>query len=74
MSVIIEFLTTFANGIIALIDFVIGMVGDLVYFVKILAESTAALPAFITWLPGGLVAILVLTLTVVVILRVLGRD
>ena len=74
MTVIIEFFSTLGESILALIRFVIDMVGDLIYFVTLLGELIPVMPAFWTWLPGGLAYTLGLCLSIVVVLRILGRS
>lgn len=74
MSAIIDFFATLGDAIIALIEFVVKMVSDLVWFVGFLAEMLPAMPAFFAWLPSGFVAILIAAFSIVIILRVLGRS
>lgn len=74
MNVIIEFFTTLGNAIVGVIEFVINMVRDLVYMVRLFMEMLPAMPAFWTWLPAGLVYLLGLTFSIVVIFRILGRG
>lgn len=74
MSVIIEFFTTLGNSIVAVIEFTVNMFRDLAYLVKLFAELLPAMPAFWTWLPASVTTIIALTVTVYVILRIVGRS
>lgn len=74
MSAIVEFLTGIGDAILAFVTFITDIVADLIWFVELLVELIPAMPAFWTWLPGGLAYILGLCISVVVILRILGRG
>lgn len=74
MKVIFSYFTTLIDSIVALIEFLISLLRDVVYLVGLLAEMLPVSHSFFTWLPAGLTATLGMTLAVVVVLRVLGRD
>lgn len=57
-----------------LIDFIVSMIGDLVYLVGLLGDMLTTLPAFFTWLPAAVGSLLMVTFTVLVVLRILGRS
>lgn len=74
MSAIISFFETLGNAIIAFIDFIIDIFRDLIWLIEMLAELSPAAPSFLTFLPAGFAYLLTLTLSIVVILRILGRS
>ena len=62
------------NVITSLIDFVVGMVEDLVYMVKMLTTFIVKLPQMFSWLPSSVVAIIVTIFGVVVVYKIMGRE
>ena len=74
MQALIDFLKGIASAITGAIDFLFGVIKDLVYIVQLLAEFTLQIPSYLSWLPNGIVAIFVTTFAVVVIYKVLGRE
>lgn len=74
MQVIIDFFKGFADIVSSLVDFVIDMVNDLVYVVKLLTEVLLQLPTFFTWLPTEVWAILAVLFSIVVIYKIIGRE
>lgn len=74
MSAIIDFFSSIANGISAAFDFLIGIIQDLVYIVKLTAKFLVSIPSYFSWLPGEVFSILAVILSVVVIYKILGRE
>ena len=74
MSVIVDFFVGFGEILFAIVNFVVDIVSDLIWFVGFLAELVPAMPIFFSWVPPGLGSMLGLTISVVVILRILGRG
>lgn len=74
LETIKNFFLGMANVITSLIDFVVGFVEDIVYVVKLCASFVAKIPQLFSWLPSGVLAIIVLTFSVVVIYKVMGRE
>lgn len=74
MGAIIDFIKSIGEAIIALVTFVVKMVGDLIYVVGLLAEIIPVLPNFFTWLPAAVGSLLMVVFGVLIILRVLGRS
>ena len=74
MGVIIDFLSGIGQAISAIFQFIVDLVQDLIWFIAFLVELIPAIPALFTWLPAGLVTTLVVGISVVVILRVIGRS
>lgn len=74
LETIKNFFLGLVNVITSLIDFVIGFVEDIVYVVKLCASFVAKIPSLFSWLPSGVLAMIVLTFSVVVIYKVMGRE
>lgn len=74
LETIKNFFLGIANVITSLVDFVVGFVGDIVYIVKLCASFVAKIPSLFSWLPKGVVAMIVLTFSIVVIYKVMGRE
>lgn len=74
MEEIFELLSTLVTTIFNLIDFVLSLLEDLIYIVALLAEFAGKIPYYLSWLPSGVVAIIVAVFAIVVIYKVLGRE
>lgn len=74
MSAVLDFLQGIASGITAALDFLLGLIEDVAYVVKITAEFVTQIPAYISWLPAPVVAIILSIFVVVVIYKILGRE
>lgn len=67
-------LKSLVDGISTVIDFVVDFFADLAYMIKLLGEFMANIPGYFSWLPSGVVAVLVTIFGVVVIYKILGRE
>lgn len=74
MQVIIDFFKGFADLVDSLVDFVIGIVNDLVYVVQLLGQVLVKLPTFFSWLPTEIWATIAIAFSIVVIYKILGRE
>lgn len=74
LETIKNFFLGLSNVITSLIDFVVGFVEDIVYVVKLCASFVAKIPSLFSWLPSGVLAMIVLTFSVVVIYKIMGRE
>lgn len=74
MKAIINLLKGFINGITSVVDFVISMIEDIVYIVKLTGEFVLSIPDYFSWLPGSVLAIIITIFSIVVIYKVLGRE
>lgn len=74
MQAILDFFTGVWNVITSLIDFVIGIVEDLVYVIGLTANFFAQIPTYFSWLPSAYVTLIVTIFGIVVIYKVLGRE
>lgn len=74
MKALIKLVKNLAKAIIGLIDFIIAMIGDLIYLIGLLGDMLSTLPAFFTWLPTAVGSMVMVTFSVLVVLRILGRS
>lgn len=81
MDAIKQFLSGIINGldgivrfINAIYDFIIDIVEDIAYVIKITGQFVVQIPGYLGWLPAGVVYIIVAMFSVVVIYKVLGRE
>ena len=56
------------------IDLVIGLIQDIVYFVQLIIALPGLLGSTLKWLPPATVSIILLCISLFVVLRVIGRD
>lgn len=74
LETIKDFFLNMGNVIMSLVDFVIGIVEDLVYVVTLCTKFVLTIPRFFAWLPSGVVALIVTIFAIVVIYKILGRE
>lgn len=74
MQAILDFFTGIWNVITSLIDFVVGIVEDLVYVVKLTGTFLVQIPNYFGWLPTAYVTLIVTIFGIVVIYKILGRE
>lgn len=74
MDAIISFFSGIADGALALVEFMLSMVEDVLFVVQLTGEFFTKIPSFFDWLPADVVAIIVSLFGVVVIYKILGRE
>lgn len=74
MDAILGFFRGIADVLVGAVDFLIGIIRDLVYLAQITARAVSAIPGFFAWLPPPAVALLLTIFSVVVIYKLLGRE
>lgn len=74
MKAITDFLSGIGNGIMSIVDFVIGFFEDIAYIVKLTGEFVLKIPEYLGFLPPSVLAIVVSIFSIVVIYKVLGRE
>ena len=74
MQALVEFIKGIAEAVTAAIDFLFGIIEDLVYMVKLLGEFILQIPAFLSWLPASIVTIFITIFSIVVIYKIIGRE
>ena len=74
LSTIKDFFLGFADVISSLIDFVISLVEDIVYVVKLCGSFVVKIPDYFSWLPASVLALIITIFSIVVIYKILGRE
>lgn len=74
LSTIKDFFLGLADVISSLIDFVISLVEDIVYVVKLCGSFVVKIPDYFTWLPASVLALIITIFSIVVIYKILGRE
>lgn len=74
MQALIDFFSGIGEMISGAIDFVIGFFSDIVYMIQLTGKFLLQIPSYFSWLPAEVLAVIILTFTIVVIYKVLGRE
>lgn len=74
MQAIINFFSGIVDAVSAALDFLIGIVKDLVYVIQLTGKFLLQLPSYFSFLPSQLVSMVLLIFSIVVIYKILGRE
>lgn len=74
LNTIKDFFLGFAEIISSLVDFVINLIQDIVYVVKLCGSFVAKIPAYFSWLPASVLTLIITIFSIVVIYKILGRE
>lgn len=74
MSAIMNFLSSFADVIFSAVEFLIGIVKDLLYIVGLLGTLIVKIPDMIGWLPSACITLTITVFSIVIIYKILGRE
>ncbi|MBE6922888.1 MAG: hypothetical protein E7465_06880 [Ruminococcaceae bacterium] len=74
MQAIINFFEGFSNVITSIFEFIVSFFSDLGWLVSSLQWALGVIPLFLNWIPGPMLTIITLTLTVVMIYKIMGRE
>lgn len=74
MQAILDFLKSIMDTITFLIDFVISLIGDIVYLIQLTAQFLINIPVYFAWLPSEYLSIIVALFGIVVVYKILGRE
>lgn len=74
LETIKDFFLSLGNIITSLVEFVVGMIEDLIYVVVLCGSFVLKIPTLFSWLPAEAVAIIVSIFAIVVIYKILGRE
>lgn len=74
MESIKEYLISIGEFFTSIYEFVISFFSDVVYLIKLTGAFVAKIPDYFAWLPDQVLVIIVMTFTVVVLYKVLGRE
>lgn len=74
MKAIVNFFEGIGAVILAVVEFVISLFSDLVWIINTLVWAVGEIPSLLSWIPGEILAILTITLSVVMIYKIMGRE
>jgi len=74
MQGLIDLFKGLADIISALVNFVIGIVMDLLYVISLLGSLILKIPDMIGWLPSACITLVGTTFAIVLIYKILGRE
>lgn len=74
LSFISNVLTSIADFFVSVWNFIINLIEDIVYVVKLASEVIGEIPSFFSWMPASVLALLVALLGIVVVYKVINRD
>lgn len=74
MDALLEFFRGIGTAITSIFDFVIGLFQDLIYMIKLLGQVVFNIPSYFSWLPAGVLSLIVVVIGIVVIYKILGRE
>lgn len=74
MDGLINFFRGIGEAIVSGFDFIISFFSDLIYVIQLTGKVLAQIPSFFSWMPGEIVALLVVLFGIVVIYKILGRE
>lgn len=64
----------FFEFVTSVIQFVIKLIGDLVYIVGLIGQAIIKIPSYIGFLPASVIAVFLTGLTIIVVYKIAGRD
>ena len=67
-------LQNIANFFVSIWEFITHVFEEIVYIIKLLGAAVASIPSYFTWLPGSVIALILVTIAIVVIYKVAGRE
>lgn len=74
MTAIITFIQGIADAISAALDFLLGLVEDVLFIAQTCAAFVVKIPEYLSFLPSSVLALIVSIFAVVVIYKILGRE
>lgn len=73
MNAVLSFLGGIGEAITGALGFLLDLVLDFAYLVRLLGRVLAIIPRLFSWLPPELYALVIAALSVAVILKIIGR-
>lgn len=73
MNAVIGFFEGIGTAIVGAFDFLVSLVGDIVYLVQLTGKILGQLPTYFSWLPAPVLAVVLIALTIAVVYQILGR-
>lgn len=74
LETIKNFIVNIGDILTSIWEFVIKTIEDGVYLVKLTGQAITHIPDIFSWLPGQLLALIIVLVGVVVVYKVLGRE
>lgn len=74
MTGIFNVLKSIGEFISSVVQFVVKILGDLVYMVKLMSLTVAKIPSLLGFFPTTIILIFSTCLVVIIIYKILGRD
>lgn len=74
MTALVDFFKGFADIVSSLVNFVIGIIQDLLYVIGLLGSLVIKIPDMIGWLPSACITLTVTLFSIVLIYKILGRE
>lgn len=74
MNAILDFFASLADIIGGAVDFLLGLIADLVYIAQITAKAVSSIPGYFAFLPPEVIALLVTIFAIVVLYKIFGRE
>ena len=74
LNTIKDFFLGLADVISSLVDFVINLIQDIVYVVKLCGSFVVKIPAYFLWLFSSVFVLIITIFSIVVIYKILGRE
>lgn len=64
----------FFEFIVSIVEFLFGLIKDLVYVVRMIGKAAISIPTYIGFLPTVLISLFLVSVSVVIIYKIVGRD
>lgn len=74
MNAIVNFFEGIGDIIVSVVDFVISFFSDLGWIINTLLWAVDAIPGMLSWIPDEILVIIMITVSVVVIYKIMGRE
>lgn len=74
MDAIVKFFAAIGDFIVSIFDFIVSFFSDLVYMIRLIGIFVAQIPTYFSFLPDGMVTLVVLIFGVVFLYKILGRE
>lgn len=74
MQTIVQFFSAIGDAIISIFDFIVAFFQDLVYMIQLLGIFVLQIPVYFSFLPSGMLGLLVVTFGIVVLYKIFGRE
>lgn len=74
MGGIIEFFQAIADGVVAAVQYLGDLLSDIAYMITLVTTFIAKIPAYFSWLPSAVSALIISAFSIVIIYKILGRE